>query len=1706
MFDYEGMIKRAISFFPTWSDIRKRHSKSTGGKLLDTITEQSLDIEKAIQEYIDSYFLDRIEGRNIVAFSYMTTIGTIENTDNLKVIYNNKDYKLTLDVNEFLNTTDYLSYYENGKVYIREEVYDGNNTITICFDNNQLDYELTRIHIWNIYDEFACFIGMERHEGETNEELYQRMLYFNANKPNSSESGLKNAIISELMIDCPELTPEDIKIEPVNAVNLRKAYKGYNELLDLLNEVNRDVYRWKRWDLDEWQYSFKSIEYLPYKWDEALTKWQNGVGYGDDLKVILSNNVNKTNADITLYSKDKETLNAYIRNKEIYKNVKLIFQKYNQKLNSVNVKYRLKAAPMKLIDPAAISLSIYNSTETTETLKLQDVYKFGENITKTDGSKLTDAYKYRLQFTPKNDNYNIEIYRATVSYRHKTTKAILKTESLLKNANGFELNSSGTLTSTVVSKSINSINNMVSSNALTNIDKGGFTIRNGSVNGSGTININGYGNQTLTFVSSCEMSDIPHSSIDTKGCLWRDSELILRTDYDGYREIVIELDANKFSFILNTDTTLDFYMFDYEENKYVPYSISGAGTVFETDETLSPRKIKMFLKLKNMTDISLSIFIYSNYTIKLSTTNGTLVSMENDNKTFILPDYIQNKLFIEMKTESSQAPIIHSITIGNDILNNYYTTDPVPYINNYDRILDIDCNCNCSLIKYDSNDIEIERIDNYVSSSYYKAIDNEAYIRLNLDDWDEIYSVISETGAIDLIEESGQYYYNLLLSNGEIATSITVNGIKHTDPVVISLYDILKSQFDGFNITTNKVYCSRLADGLIISTGNTTSDFEIFKINSSYFKRKNAVKYVFENIPDDINVIWGTDTILVDGFSNTHDFDYISFYPVNSVISTAINEYNLFLNEMKEIPMVNNFSPLIDITSLNFYTVEPYVNTDSVDIRFYPYEKDMEFDKLKNWSVGIKNLYIKYDADLFNSEAYEIQETTIIDRMKLSNYMEIADSYTLSDNSTLYTQQYVVIPPENSEIVYKTYDGTDSTSDLVIDEIIDMDNYFTKLKYANVDRVIQLNEYYNYNDYDSYEDYKVLNEQGIIVWPAYDRDKEKKITVHIRYTIKKPIALVYTQDALYEAVSYAVDAYKEISNYTIFNMKSGDKYDLRNLEDFKDCDLVYVNCDEPSFESIMIDTYLKFNKFAEENTVLVKTGYYYINGKEHYLFSNDGTLDIDTYTGLNSVNAKLRNGEIETYKATDNFVRNSAMNLRGMNNLYDFNHNKETVYGVSNFSEYTACNSFNEWHTFGTKLSLVSDLDDYALNDVALEFNFEEDWGYAYIDITDYLYDVSYIGFMAYGLDVYIGVEKPFMDIKFNRALNIEIDEPITSSSYIYTYELKREDKNKYYLVVKKNRYSEYGHRIIDDIIITDNKDMLYSSTIHMKNVDILGLNISNPKTESTCYRMAIKSNKYCENNGASLCSDGRIKTTSKIDWGLTILAKYETREDFMTCELNNLILTNNYVQASHTGYGYLTTQPIYIDNPNTIRRLFYKLNNINTDEMTGLKFSIYTSNTRDGVYNPSKYENANYGCIDNGYIEMYIKIRVAIPAGKILDNLILFAEYKSNKENTLMAPTCEQGELISYVFDTQEDLSYKVKSISLNGISNINDISLYIRASSDKYSADVWGDWKLIKFNIDGKLINTVKWNSSRFFQIKVLVNNRNGYIDLNYIDLEVI
>ena len=278
MFDYSKMIKRAIEFFPRWTDIRKRYKTSSGGNLLGSMLDETIKIEEAIQEYIDSYFLETYEGHEneVMAFSYMANIGKIENLGRLSIYYKDRMLMITTDTRLF-NEDKYNEYiyYEDGRLFIKESLYEENIPLTIIIDDSQTEYQLTKYHVWNIFDEFATFVNTRRYENETNKELLDRILYITRNLPNGSESGLKHAIISELMHFDPNVTMEDIKIERATPENLIKPYEDFESLLEKLMYVNRDVFKCKRWDFDYWLYDFESISYIPHKWDETLSYWQN---------------------------------------------------------------------------------------------------------------------------------------------------------------------------------------------------------------------------------------------------------------------------------------------------------------------------------------------------------------------------------------------------------------------------------------------------------------------------------------------------------------------------------------------------------------------------------------------------------------------------------------------------------------------------------------------------------------------------------------------------------------------------------------------------------------------------------------------------------------------------------------------------------------------------------------------------------------------------------------------------------------------------------------------------------------------------------------------------------------------------------------------------------------------------------------------------------------------------------------------------------------------------------------------------------------------------------------------------------------------------------------------------------------------------------------------------------------------------------------
>lgn len=473
-------------------------------------------------------------------------------------------------------------------------------------------------------------------------------------------------------------------------------------------------------------------------------------------------------------------------------------------------------------------------------------------------------------------------------------------------------------------------------------------------------------------------------------------------------------------------------------------------------------------------------------------------------------------------------------------------------------------------------------------------------------------------------------------------------------------------------------------------------------------------------------------------------------------------------------------------------------------------------------------------------------------------------------------------------------------------------------------------------------------------------------------------------------------------------------------------------------------------------------------------------------------NVELSGEEITLFKRTDNYVRNSEMLFRGMNELYNFDAGKSQVKGVSAINSITACDSFNSWNVFGTKMILKD-----GLNQLGISFMPEIPNGYAYIELTDYLTKGdNYLSFWAEkSLEVYIGEEKKYLGLDFPDSISIKLGQEIPyRNDDIRTATIKQDDNKKYYLIVK-------GQGTIDDIILSDD---INSMSAHVKNIDLLGLNIKEGFKQGQKHRVFIKSNKEAINNGAALTKDEYIKTASNMYWGISPLKSYDSKAYFATCSTENIHFENSYVKTGRTE-GYIETAPIYLDNPMTIKRIIVKANEIGFDDMRGFKIQILSSNTREGVYMPINTFNDNYGYVYGDALLKYIKIKVTMPDNKFLNNLNIYAEYKSTESNAPKVLMPSSGELITKIYDAQYSADYRIREISIADISNINDVEIQVRASKEDYSADVWHPWETLELKHNLTLKNELKFYGTRFFQIKVLLKTSNAFIKINNIDIEV-
>lgn len=1692
MFDYSNMIKRAIEFFPIWSDIRKRGTKSIGGMVVNSALEETLELEKAIQAYKDFYFLDKYQDKEeeVIAYVYAANVGTLEDLDNTSIIYNDQEYFITLDIDEFYSN-ETLAYYENGLIYIQEALYNKNNinSIILSIDDYKYTYTLERKHVWNIFDEFACFVGLERHTNESNTSLKERILFSTKNLGSNTEEGLKNAIMSELIGMFPEMQSEEIEITKLTPESLTKPYKEFNSLLDMLSSINRDVLKDKRWDLDKWSYDFKSIAFLDNVWDDVIETYQNGIGHGDDLKVVIADNDTTTDADIVLYDKSTVKLDKYVADKHIKKNINFKLKRYENILNPIKAKYAIKASEAIDITHENIELSVFENNEKKESRKIEEIYKMGKGVTSVDNSKITDDKPYRLEFYSDSNFDGMKISKAKVIYKHKTTGEIIESRNLLKAAPGFSYNASGELVNTSIKKTVKSVNHFNQYENLAD-SKSGIVLASNRNEGKAVLNVSGLGLNLVNIDIENQLADIPKSLIKyNQFCFWREDELVFRYDTNKERKFEIETEANIISFKL-LEGDADVFIEIDGVTEYFKISGNRNVEIFSESSKLSPKKMKVTVISNSVITTKFSDFKYCCHTVDLKLQYGALIK---DSEGYRLPNFAVNSLIVSMSSKTSSSPVLKSIYIGADIRQLRYKTEVIESRPNTNRIIEIKSNCLADLLHVDVVGNTVSKTENYVPATSYKAVQDDAWIRLNTDEYESIKEITTSVGAIHVIEESGKLYYNISLKMGQTVNSVIIDGVKNVPAKTITLEKMIQSYIPHFDKETDRIYACKLCKGLLVADNDPDNPkLTIVNIKSNIFTGINASYYKFTKLPNTLGIVFNNDTSEIHSSETNLPFNSISFMPGGTKVYQAINEANIYTGEVRGIKILNNFSPILNSSALMYYQVEPFESNVKYEVKFSStIESDNSFDDLLNWSVGLKDIAIKTPIDLSNTENYEISELEVTDEVLLSRHIELQKSYKIGDNREVFTNRYMIIP-ESGTVLYERYSDNQNQSLIVQEEIIMEEDGFTKLAYSNIDEML----YTGFSPYSGsnellVKDFELLKDEGIILWTNKDYINASR-KVYLRYTIKNPIAILLDEDLLYKAIGYNVDAYDEVGRFKIAGVDDGYRFDLRQIDNYQDVDMVYTICSSPAFQADGFNDILTFKKTVNRDTILVRTGYYYINGREYYLFPSKDEIVLDEEKYIDMENVELSGEEITLFKRTDNYVRNSEMLFRGMNELYNFDASKSQVKGVSAINSITACDSFNSWNVFGTKMVLKD-----GLNQLGISFMPEIPNGYAYIELTDYLEKGdNYLSFWAEkSLEVFIGEEKKYLGLNFPDSISIKIGQEIPyRDDEIRTITIKQDDNKKYYLIVK-------GQGTIDDIILSND---ISSISAHTKNIDLLGLSINEGFKQGQKHRVFLNSNKDAINKGAALTKDGYVKTASNMYWGISPLKSYDSKEDFATCSTENIHFENSYVRTGRTE-GYIETAPIYLDNPMTIKRVIVKANEIGFDDMRGFKIQILSSNTREGVYMPINTFNDNYGYVYGDALLKYIKIKVTMPDNKFLNNLNIYAEYKSTEANAPKVLMPSSGELITKIYDAQYSTDYRIREISIADISNINDVEIQVRASKEDYSADVWHPWQTLELKHNLTLKNELKFYGTRFFQIKVLLKTSNAFIKINNIDIEV-
>ena len=1686
MLVFEDLIAKMKIHFPRWMDIRRKIKSSNGGNYLSSIAEEITEIQTAIDDYKKDFFIDKYLGKEdeVLTYLFKVQIGNVD-IHQLEII--EPKYSLTTSEKEFYEN-DNIAYYQDGSIYVKEDI----PSIQYSIDGFKSTSSLEKIHVWNIFDEFAIFIGLRRYQWESNKELLNRILAFSHNRPNSTEIGLKNAILNNLINIAPDITADDINIERPTPENLNLYYDRFETILDHLANVNRDVYRTKRWDLDTWNFAIKSVDYIPHAWDVVLNYYTNGIGFDDDLKVEIVDAEMKTDATIYFYKKTLEYINSYIKNNNIKETIKLNLVKHSDSLKPVNVKYRITGTEIKEIKPDEMFIESYDYKVGNITQYVNDLFdpevNEHNNVEIIDSSILNHEMNYKIRFRSKKELQEMSI--DSLKLYNTETKEY---RNLIIEQPGFEKTIQDGVRCTLTRKYLSEKYHYTNlKNAHKEIE--GFVITDVEKPTQLKANIDACENETIFYKYYCEEIPVLFHNIERTNC-YIENNSILSDTVDGEKFVSIKIKANSFSCKIHGAHKI-MYSVNNGMVKTVERLVDDELYDFKLDNTEMPQDldIKIYLYPKNNKQCAITNVMYSKYEFNITTEKGDLVDIMGEKR---LPNVMDNNLLVNMKTYIGFSPVLEYIYIGTKVQNITYGDISFQPQEN-EKLIMSKTNCTAELEEYDSNGM-LQHVDlDYLATNIVKGLSSDSYISINLKNFKSYRSITADRCIFESISYGSQVQHIIKIPSGVPLKTIEIVGE----------YEKLVFKETVGNVLTRKGYPSEYYSFNIAKTNDNilVKNNENNEITFIKLKRNDLISYTTAKVKvtmndNDIQTVFIEDSInKISSITNDYEgsFDYISFYPMATKIYKAINEYNVISPVTNVAQIINTFD--------NNYTIynesSLYYLIESLNEDF-----DVKFAGNKIYSIDSSSIVIsKKDTTKLD---FDYETVTVVYDSIIGNTIEIPDSFTVNKDK-IETAKYIIYNNDlDIQYLNKHNDPLHKNDYIITENIVVNELMCNKLKYCNIEEIeeIYINNGQSKITLDS-STYSLFKTEGVINWLNIDTVNPNS-KIFIKYSIKKPKYIRISIDELYEKVNYSANAYELLNKIDLFEVANNENFNLSMYEEYKDSDLISVKCSNIGFEAIVDGTTLMFVKNLKNNTIAVKSGYYYLDGDEYYLFADENKNNIENIDNLYFFNVTKENKKLYLNQTTTNLISNSALKANATGSVFSLDCQDKYLEGISKINAITTCENFNYWKSIGMDMAIVK-----GLNGSGIKFRSVGNVnGYSYLNISKHLKKDSkkyVISFYMKGIgEAYLGEERKIYSHtnEFNKQSIIEAKVKALKSAIeddIYELEFTNDNKKNYYLIIK-------GNVIVDDIIVAEKE--IYNLDFHTKNISFLNLDISENIYANYETRLYLDDTEGAIFEGTE-SKDDMIINSSYIDWGFTKIKELKTYDHFKKCILENIdIVKHNdecYIKTTSNS-GKLTTNAIYIGNVNTIKNLLFKVNDVMFDNMKNFRIRLLTSSNAITGFKEVSMHLDNIGAIDGDKLSSYVKLIVEMPPNKVINNIELFSEYLSDANNNPPEIPVISGTYTSKVLDGQYNARFIIKNLGFELTkSDMNNISFLVRASKENANDTVWTDWKTLKFtkNEDKQYVldSRIVFEGYRYFQFKTVLNGVNASVKIKYLDLEVI